>query len=64
MASSGESITRDTGEKIKKYTGKASQVTETIGDGGEAMNSISAKKEDDLKKVGIDLKSFKAKNYL
>lgn len=64
MASSGESIARDTGEKIKKYTGKASQVTETIGDGGEAMNSISAKKEDDLKKVGIDLKSFKAKNYL
>lgn len=64
MASSGESIARDTGEKIKKYTGKATQVRETIGDGGEAINSISAKKEDDLKKVGVNLKSFKAKNYL
>lgn len=64
MASSGESIARDTGEKIKKYTGKATQVRETIGDGGEMINSMAAKKEDDLKKVGINLKSFKAKNYL
>ncbi len=64
MAASGESIARDTGEKIKKYTGKATQVRETIGDGGEMINSMAAKKEDDLKKVGINLKSFKAKNYL
>lgn len=64
MSSSGESVARDTGEKIKKYTGKASQVTETIGDGGEAMNSISDKKEDELQKVGISLKSFKTKKYL
>jgi len=64
MASSGESIARDTGEKIKKYTGKSTQVRETIGDGGEMINSMAAKKEDDLKKVGINLKSFKSKNYL
>lgn len=64
MASSGESIARDTGEKIKKYTGKATQVREAIGDGGEMINSMAAKKEDDLKKVGINLKTFKTKNYL
>ena len=64
MASSGESIARDTGEKIKKYTGKATQVRETIGDGGEMINSMAAQREDELKKVGINLKTFKTKKYL
>jgi hypothetical protein len=64
MASSGESIARDTGEKIKKYTGKATQVRETIGDGGEMINSMAAQKEDELSKIGIKLKSFKTKKYL
>lgn len=60
MAGSGESIGRDMGEKIRKRDGKLS-VTETIGDGGEAATSISDKKEDDLKKVGINLSSFKSR---
>ena len=59
MAGAGESIGRDMGEKIRKKDGKIS-VAETIGDGGEAATSISDKKEDDLKKVGINLKTFKA----
>jgi hypothetical protein len=58
MAGAGESIGRDMGEKIKKKTGKVS-VTELTGD--ETTTSISAQKEDQLKKVGIDLKTFKSK---
>lgn len=61
MSASGESIARDTGEKIKKRTGKASQVTETIGDGGEMATSMSDQKENELKRKGISIKSFKAK---
>ena len=61
MAGSGESIGRDSGEKWKKKTGKASPVVETIGDGGEAISSISDKKEDELKKKGISLSTFKAR---
>jgi hypothetical protein len=60
MAGAGESIGRDMGEKIRKKDGKIS-VAETIGDGGEAATSISDKKEDDLKKVGINLSTFKAR---
>jgi len=60
MAGAGESIGRDMGEKIRKKDGKVT-VAETIGDGGEAISSISDKKEDDLKKVGINLLSFKSK---
>jgi hypothetical protein len=60
MAGSGESIGRDMGEKIRKRDGKLS-VTETIGDGGEAATSISDKKEDDLKKVGINISTFKSR---
>jgi hypothetical protein len=56
----GESPARDMGEKWKKKTGKASQVAETIGDGGEVINSMSAEKEDSLKKKGINLASFKS----
>jgi hypothetical protein len=60
MAGAGESPARDMGEKWKKKTGKASQVAETIGDGGEVINSMSAEKEDSLKKKGINLASFKS----
>ena len=59
MAASGESIGRDMGEKInKKKDGKASQVVEMQGD--ETGASIGAQKEDELKKKGISLLSFKS----
>jgi hypothetical protein len=45
MAGAGESLGRDTGEKIRRKTGKASQVDETIGDGGEMATSNSDEKE-------------------
>jgi nicotinamide mononucleotide adenylyltransferase len=61
MAGAGESIGRDMGEKIKKRTGKATQVAETIGAGGEMATSMSDQKEDELKKKGISLTSFRAK---
>jgi dephospho-CoA kinase len=64
MAGAGESIARDMGEKIKKKTGKASQVTETIGAGGEDATSVSDGNELRLKRKGINLQSFKTKNYL
>jgi len=60
----GESIARDMGEKIKKKTGKASQVTETIGAGGEDVTSVSDNNELRLKRKGINLQTFKTKNYL
>ena len=62
MSGSGESIGRDTGEKIKKKTGKASQVTEMTGD--ETTASIGDQKEDELKKKGISLISFKKRNFI
>jgi hypothetical protein len=58
MAGAGESIGRDMGEKIKKKSHKVS-VTELTGD--ETTASISAQKEDELKKVGISLNRFKSK---
>jgi hypothetical protein len=61
MAAAGESPDRDMGEKNKKKTGKATQVSETIGAGGEMATSMSDQKEDELKKQGISLKSWKAK---
>ena len=64
MAGAGESIGRDMGEKIRKKSGKASQVTETIGSGDEMMNSMSDQKEDELKKKGISLTTFKKRNYV
>jgi predicted ABC-type ATPase len=64
MAASGESPDRDMGEKIKKKTGKASQVAETIGAGGEMATSMSDQKEDELKRKGISLSSFKAKRVI
>ena len=64
MAASGESPDRDTGEKINKKTGKASQVAETIGAGGEMATSMSDQKENELRRNGISLSSFKAKRAI
>lgn len=61
MAGAGESIARDKGEKIRR--GKIS-VTETIGSGGEMINSIGDQKEDELKKKGINLSVFRSKRFL
>ena len=61
MAGAGESLGRDTGEKIRRKMGKASQVDETIGDGGEMATSNSDERELELKRKGISLASFKAK---
>ena len=58
MAAGGESIGRDMGEKIKK--GKIT-VAEMSGD--ETTASIGDQKEDELKKKGIDLLSFRKRNY-
>ena len=63
MAGAGESIGRDMGEKIRKgRLGKASPIAELTGDSTTA--SIGAQKEDELKKKGINLSTFKSKNYL
>ena len=66
MASSGESPARDTGEKLSKK-GKATQIvpssiTELTGD--ETGASIGDQKEDELKKKGISLTSFKKRNFV
>ena len=66
MASAGEGTGRDTGEKLSKK-GKATQVlpssiNELTGD--ETGASIGDQKEDELKKKGISLLSFKKKNYV
>lgn len=62
MAGAGESIGRDMGEKNRKKDGKSSPVTEDSGDA--TTSSIGAQKEDELKKVGINLSSFKSKRTL
>ena len=49
---------------LGSVVGKASQVTETIGSGDEMMNSMSDQKEDELKKKGISLTTFKKRNYV
>jgi len=60
MAASGENLGRPSGEKINfKKLGRAS-VIETIGAGGEDATSNSDNNELELKRKGIDLKSFKA----
>ena len=64
MAGAGESPARDMGEKLSKK-GKATQVIpikELTGD--ETGASIGDQKEDELKKKGISLLSFKKKNYV
>ena len=62
MAGAGESLGRDMGEKIRKKDSKVTPVSEMQGD--ETGVSIGAKKEDELKKVGINLSTFKSKNVL
>jgi len=60
MAASGENLGRPSGEKINfKKLGRAN-VIETIGAGGEDATSNSDNNELELKKQGINLKSFKA----
>ena len=60
MATSGENLGRPSGEKISlKKLGRAN-VIETIGAGGEDATSSSDQKELELKKQGINLKTFKA----
>jgi hypothetical protein len=60
MAAAGENSARPVNRTklVKK------PLEETIGAGGEDSNSIGAKKEDELKKVGINLQSFKAKKFV
>lgn len=59
MAAGGESGGRDMGEKINKR-GKASPVAES---GGETMvTTMSDQRENELKKQGINLSTFRAKN--
>jgi hypothetical protein len=64
MAGAGESPARDMGEKLSKK-GKATQVIpikELTGD--ETGASIGDQKEDELKKKGISLTSFKKRNFV
>ncbi len=64
MAGAGESPARDMGEKLSKR-GKATQVVpikELTGD--ETGASIGDQKEDELKKKGVSLTSFRKKNYV
>ena len=61
MAGAGESIGRDMGEKIKKRSHKVT-VVELTGD--ETTASIGDQKEDELKKKGISLTTFKKRNYI
>jgi cytidyltransferase-like protein len=61
MAGAGESLGRDMGEKIRKKDSKVTPVSES---GDETGASIGAQKEDELKKKGINLSTFKSKNYL
>jgi len=57
MSASGENAGRPT---LKTKQNKK-PFEEAIGAGGEDANSIGAKKEDELKKIGISLTTFKAK---
>lgn len=59
MSAGGEGA-RDTGEKLNKK-GKATPVAEMQGD--DTTASIGDAKEDELKKVGISLSTFKKRNY-
>ena len=64
MAGAGESPARDMGEKLSKK-GKATQVMpikELTGD--ETGASIGDQKEDELKKKGVSLTSFRKRNFV
>ena len=60
MAQSGESLGRGGGDKYDK-NGKLKPFEEMQGD--ETTASIGDQKEDELKKVGINLTSFRKRNY-
>jgi hypothetical protein len=60
MAQSGESLGRGAGDKYDK-AGKLKPFKEMQGD--ETTASIGDQKEDELKKVGINLTSFRKRNY-
>jgi hypothetical protein len=60
MAQSGESLGRGAGDKYDK-NGKLKPFKEMQGD--ETTASIGDQKEDELKKVGINLTSFRKRNY-
>ena len=59
MSGGGENATR--GSLSTKA--KQKPFDENIGDGGEMATSMSDKKEDDLRKNGIALSTFRGKNY-
>jgi hypothetical protein len=59
MAGAGESPSRGMGDKWRKRTGKAGPVVELTGD--ETTLSIGDQKEDELKKRGINIQTFRAK---
>ena len=64
MSGAGESPARDMGERLSKK-GKATQVMpikELTGD--ETGASIGDQKEDELKKKGVSLTSFKKRNFV
>ena len=60
MSTSGENLTRTSGKnkQLKK------PFEESIGSDGSIVTSISDKKEDELKKSGINLQSFRAKRHI
>ena len=60
MAQSGESLGRGGGDKYDK-NGKLKPFEEMQGD--ETTASIGDQKEDEIKKVGINLTSFRKRNY-
>jgi hypothetical protein len=60
MAQSGESLGRGGGDKINKK-GMITPIGELTGD--ETTASIGDQKEDELKKIGINLLSFRKRNY-
>ena len=60
MAQSGESLGRGAGDKYDKK-GKLKPIEELTGD--ETTASIGDQKEDELKKKGINLMSFRKRNY-
>ena len=60
MAQSGESLGRGAGDKYDK-NGKLKPFEEMQGD--ETTASIGDQKEDELKKVGVNLTSFRKRNY-
>ena len=67
-ASSGENFSRGVDPEIalngKKYNRDAKKRTIKELTGDETTMSIGDKKEDELKKVGISLKTFKAKKFI